>query len=133
MIAIVVAAALTMLGWWRDVGFTPPSEWREIRWLVVPAVIVFLPLLAGVKTPETGSVALLVLGYALTGFAEEAVFRGIVLRLFGDRPQLAAVTTAALLFGLVHLANIFIKIDVGSRSAATAFAYAKGLLEPVSP
>jgi DNA-binding NarL/FixJ family response regulator len=27
-----------------------------------------------------------------------------------------------------HVANIFTKIDVGSRSAATAFAYANGVL-----
>lgn len=131
-IAIVVAFVLAALGWWSSVGFTPPSQWRELGWLVAPTLLAFLPLVTGIKAPEAGSIGALAVGYALTGFAEEAVFRGIILRLLRNRPRVAAVAIAAVLFGLVHLANIFIRgnpaVVAAQAVGAACFGFGYGAL-----
>jgi membrane protease YdiL (CAAX protease family) len=120
VIAAIVAAGLTALGWWRAVGFNRPAEWRERQWLILPLALTLLPLVAGIRAPEI-SAWLLVAGYALTGFAEEGVFRGVILRLLNDRPRAQAAATAAILFGLAHIGNIFIR-----DNAAVVMAQAVG-------
>jgi membrane protease YdiL (CAAX protease family) len=129
VIAAVVALAVALLGWWRSIGFTPLAEWREQRWLILPAALTLLPLVTGVRVPDT-SLWLLIGGYALTGFAEEAVYRGIVLRLLGNGPRVTAVAISAVLFGLAHLANAVIRGNPGVALAqavgAACFGFGYG-------
>ena len=109
LLAVLVAAGLTALGWWRAVGFNARSQWRDLRLLWLPAVLVLLPLVGGVRTVAPGALAIFVIGYALTGFAEEAFARGILLRVLQPRSVLSAVLISSLLFGVMHLSNVMFR------------------------
>ncbi len=106
-LSIVVALALSMLGWWKEAGFNFPTEWRDSRLMIIPFVIVLgLPFLKGIKPSDAGTFAYLVIGYALTGFMEEGLMRGIVMRVLKPTGTTRSVVISALLFGLVHIGNL---------------------------
>ncbi len=129
-IVVIVAALLglgvSLMGWWRDVGYTPPSAWRGTAWLLVPAAITLIPLVAGIRPLDPTTYAVLIAGYALTGFTEETMFRGVLVRLLRERSPLAIATTTALLFGLAHLSNIVIRGEVVIIAAQAVGAAAFG-------
>ena len=37
ILSLLVAAGVSLAGWWREVGYTRPPQWRERGWLIVPA------------------------------------------------------------------------------------------------
>lgn len=109
------------------VGLNTPSHWRALHLLILPTAIVFAPLVAGIKPIEPSTFWLLVLGYALTGFAEETMFRGIVLKLLDRHPAVTAVLVSSLLFGLVHLNNIVIRGEPAIIFAQAVGAFTFGI------
>lgn len=127
-LSVLMVAVLTALRLWRSTGFTPPGEWRQLHLLIVPLVVVVAPLFAGIKPLDTGALWLLVAGYALTGFAEEAMFRGIIPLTLDRLPVLRMATISALLFGIVHLSNIIIRgnpaIIASQAVGAACFGFA---------
>lgn len=106
-LSIVVALALSMLGWWKVSGFNFPTEWRDSRLMIVPFIIVLgLPFLMGFKPSDMGTFIYLVIGYTLTGFMEEGLMRGIVMRVLKPTGTTRSVVISALLFGLMHIGNL---------------------------
>jgi membrane protease YdiL (CAAX protease family) len=110
--SLVVAGMLLWLGWWRAAGFTPAHEWRDLRLLWLP-VLIFVVFNVAVNLPafdlsDPRRLALAVSGQMLTGFYEEALFRGVVLftllRVWWSRPGgvRRAVLVSSLVFGLSH-------------------------------
>jgi len=78
---VFALALLVGLVWWRSAGFAKGPGWRT----VVPALpLAVLPLLIAVfgqlRVSDSVQLALFLLIAAITGFAEEAVFRGVVVR-----------------------------------------------------
>ncbi|HWA18675.1 MAG TPA: CPBP family intramembrane glutamic endopeptidase [Devosia sp.] len=126
LMALLVAGGVSALGWWGVVGFTPPHAWRDSAWLAVPAVLTLLPLVAGVKPLAANMYVLLIAGYALTGFAEETMFRGILVRLLERHSPMVIAAITAILFGLVHLSNIFIRGEPAIIAAQAVGAAAFG-------
>jgi membrane protease YdiL (CAAX protease family) len=105
--SVVVALALSVLGWWKVSGFNFPTEWRDARLMIVPFIIVLgLPFLMGVKTTDAKTFVYLLIGYALTGFMEEGLMRGIVLHVLKPTGTTRSVVTSSLLFGLIHIGNL---------------------------
>lgn len=105
--SVLVALALSALGWWKAAGFNLPTEWRDSRLVIVPFLIVLgLPFLLGVKTTDAGTFAYLAIAYALTGFMEEGLMRGIVLRVLKPTGTTRSVVISSLLFGLMHIGNL---------------------------
>lgn len=125
-VTIAVAAGVTWARWWREVGYTPASSWRETSWLVVALLIALAPLAAGLRPIDPGTYVVLIAGYALTGFAEETMFRGVVVKLLERRRPIAIAAITALLFGLVHLSNIVIRGEVAVTVAQAVGAAAFG-------
>jgi membrane protease YdiL (CAAX protease family) len=126
-VAVALAVGVTWAHWWREVGYTPASSWRETQWLVVAAAIGLAPLAAGLRPIDPDTYLVLIAGYALTGFAEETMFRGLLVKLLEQRRPIAIAAITALLFGLVHLGNIVIRGEVAVILAqalgATAFGF----------
>jgi uncharacterized protein len=120
-LSILVAITLSVLGWWKKAGFNAPSEWRAVGLVIVPFVIVLgLPFLKGIKTSDWGTFAYLVIGYALTGFMEEGMYRGIVLRVLKPTGMVRSILISSLLFGLLHIGNLLY------RNPAIVFAQMLG-------
>nr|WP_240942550.1 CPBP family intramembrane glutamic endopeptidase [Planosporangium thailandense] len=103
-LAAAVTALLAATRGWRMAGFTTAVRAPGLLWL--PAAVALVPLVGGVQLPGAGLLAVLVAGYAATGFVEEALFRGVilgVLRPTGVRP---AVLVSSALFAAAHLPNM---------------------------
>lgn len=108
----LVAVLLSRLGWWREVGFVGPSEWRSLRLLAFPAVLGVVSVAGGLVNLDLSDPARLVLGLPspfFTGFWEEGLTRGVLLSLLlvaalrGGRAPVGAVILSAAIFGLMHL------------------------------
>ncbi len=109
-LSFLVALALTALGWWKVAGFNGPTQWREVGLVIIPFIVVLgLPFLKGFNTENPSSLAYLVVGYALTGFMEEGLMRGIVLRVLKPLGINRSVVISAVLFALLHMTNFLFR------------------------
>lgn len=107
VLSVLVALSLTGLGWWRVAGFNSPAEWRDLGVVIIPFLIVIgLPFLKGINLENANSFWYLVVAYALTGFMEEGLMRGITLRVLKPTGVARSVILSALLFGLMHIGNV---------------------------
>jgi membrane protease YdiL (CAAX protease family) len=105
--SIVVSIALSAWRLWREAGFNAPSAWRDVRLMIFPSVVVLvLPFLGGIQPVEWNSFFYLVVAYALTGFMEEGLMRGIVMRVLKPTGVARSVVLSALLFALIHAGNL---------------------------
>jgi membrane protease YdiL (CAAX protease family) len=108
-LAAFVLIVLAVPRWWRLAGFNPASQWRDLRLYALPLLLVFAPFVAGVTMPTGTALVYLCLGYLMTGFAEEAMFRGVILGLLRPLGVWPAVLASSLVFGLVHLDNLALR------------------------
>jgi uncharacterized protein len=110
-------------------GFNGPSEWRDLGLLWVPAALfVVLPLLLGVRSLAPATATFLVVAYALTGFTEEAWYRGVLLWMLRPVGARRAVVLAAVFFGAAHLVNLLFRANpfLGFAQAVGAFSEGVG-------
>lgn len=110
---VLVAAMLSAFRWWRLGGFVGPTQWRDLRVLWLPVVILLLPFVQGVRPLPPNELLTLVVAYAATAFFEEAIYRGAILGLLRPRGIWTAVIISSLLFGLVHFSNIVLRGNPG--------------------
>ncbi len=135
---MVVAVLLTALGWWREVGFVAIRSWRALIpytplalvILLIATIVVIIPG-SRVRAPEL--ILLGAVSFLAGGFAEEGLFRGVVLRAFRARGMLKAALLSGTVFPLVHLANLLVGQNVGAtavqllRTFLLGFAFAAPL------
>jgi hypothetical protein len=144
-LALVGAALLTRLHWWRHVGFRRSGRpgLDFLLWLPLCPILVWN--LSQIQTTELVGPQRMLLWLAITllaAFVEEVYFRGLVLRALETRRICKAAVVSALLFGSMHVFNLLAGTDAvivaGQVAYATAigFAYAAyvlhtGLIWPV--
>ncbi len=110
VVAVAILGLLTLLHWWREVGFNGPNDWRSLGLLWLPAgVAVVLPLLGGVQWLPAGTAFYFTVAYLITGFMEEAWMRGLVLRVLQPVGLVRGVLLSALLFALLHSTNFLFR------------------------
>jgi hypothetical protein len=109
-LAAITTAVLAATGRWRTSGFS--ARVAQPRLLLVPAAVALAPLVGGVQLPGAGMLTVFVLGYALTGFFEEALFRGLLMGMLrptgGQEEVWPAVWISSALFAAAHLPNMFL-------------------------
>lgn len=106
MLTLVVVALTARAGTWRELGVIPASQWHHPALLVGAALLALSPLVGGVRPVSASTWAVLIAGYALTGVAEELLWRGWVHRWLEPLGLPRAVLVGAALFGLAHLTNL---------------------------
>ncbi len=106
LLTLVVVATAARVGAWRELGVVPPGQWQRPLLLVVPTLLAVSPLVAGVRSLSAGTWVVLLSGYALTGVAEELLWRGWVHRFLQPLGLRRAVLVGSALFGCAHLANL---------------------------
>lgn len=111
VVALLTAVLVSILGWWRIVGWNRPAQWRNLGLLILPALLVLLPLIKGFKAVDVGTVVFLLVGYLLVGFHEETIFRGVILRILRPKGVWFAVLISSLLFSLAHSTNLFLRFS----------------------
>lgn len=141
-LCIVAAALLSVLGWWRVVGLRRPDDWRDLRYFVVPLLPLAINLVPGIEVTSLGHLGEVVALTLMVGFAEEVIFRGLMLNALKARGLWRAAVITALLFGLTHAMNVLAGANAFDAVAqifyatAIGFAYAalvlkKGILWPL--
>ena len=130
LLGVACASLLAKNGWWRDVGFRPPYE-RRLLWLFwLPFVPVIGNLLDGLSVTDPRQIMLFFLMAILSGFVEEILFRGLILRALLPTGIWRAALISAALFGGMHILNVlsisspaYALLQVG-YAAAIGFGYA---------
>lgn len=136
VLVVSLTVIVSLLGWWKKIGFTTPLNRGGLKYLVLPVAYVLLMLgtvmisthnsswlLAAVSPQQMIFLILVMLG---VGFNEETMFRGILYYGFSTRFSiLAAAVFSALLFGVLHYVNLIqgaplIKTDYQVLHAAAA-------------
>ncbi len=129
LVTAVLAVVVTVLVWrvsgFREAGFVGPRHWQNLRLLIVPTVLAVTPLLAGLRPVD--ALGTLIVGYVLTGFMEEALWRGLVLRVLRPTGPLPAVLFGSLLFGASHFANVLFRDSVTLVAAQALGAFCFGV------
>ncbi len=142
LLSIIAAVLLTKMGWWKAVGFRWPNRPRDLWYFALPLLPVVITLMVGV---EVTSLVLLTQFFVITlliGFAEETIFRGLMLHALKAQGFWRAAIITALLFGLSHALNGLAGKSMAETGAqifyAVAFGFAfaalvlqKGILWPL--
>jgi membrane protease YdiL (CAAX protease family) len=128
IVAAVTAVALGALNWWRVIGFNRPSEWRHLRVLILPAIAMFVfPFAAGANLLDAGTTLYFVVAYLLVAFHEEAIHRGVMLRVLRPMGVGRAVLIGSLLFGAAHLTNVLVRSNPAIVFAQAFGAFTQGI------
>ncbi len=127
---IVVLTAATLVvrprfGSWQALGVRRRVD--RPRVLLVPAVLALAPLAFGVRLPGGPTLVVLLVGYVLTGFTEELLWRGMALRALERSRPLVAVLVSSALFGLSHLVNLLYRDSPGLVYAQAWGAFCFGV------
>jgi hypothetical protein len=105
-LSVLVIGALSALGWWRAIGFTRPAQPRHLFFFLPLFLPVLINLGVGLNVPSPLRFVELLAIACLIGFAEEAIFRGLMLNALKARGRWQAAVITALLFGLSHSLNL---------------------------
>lgn len=107
---LIAAIWLTALGWWREAGFNGLSQWRNLHlyWLPVICQLLFF-VLVGAQPGKAVALIPVVLMALLIGFQEEAIYRGLVMKVMAPRGVMWTVLTSAVLFGLIHAIGFLVR------------------------
>lgn len=130
LLASVCVILLTTNRWWHEVGFRAPYQ-PQMLWLFwLPFVPVIGNLLDGVQVTDPAQISLFFILALLSSFAEEVIFRGLILRALLPTGIWRAALISAALFGAMHILNVLSSsspaqalLQVG-YAAAIGFAYA---------
>jgi len=132
LLVLIVVLPIFLLGWWSRVGLTRGINGQGVVICLIPLLLlVGLPLLGIVEVTSQASESILVSAIALsllTGFAEEGMFRGLILRALLPAGIWPAVLISALCFTAVHLTNLINGISFGYVAGQLLLAFGSGVL-----
>lgn len=131
VIAIVVLALATIILRWHDLRFIKPDVGSAIRiaWLPLAYLALFLGLALVLGLPPASTLMFVALNTALVGLSEEWMFRGVLFQ--GLRSRFAiwpSIILSCVLFGSVHVLNVFVTGELGEAALQATTAAASGLL-----
>lgn len=110
--AIFAVILIGVMRWWKETGFNAPSQWKNLRFLIIPLALLIGPtLFLQPQFPSLDRAIILVIVTLLIGFQEEAIFRGVLLRTFMPRGTMQAVLISAALFGIIHVNSFLVGRD----------------------
>lgn len=142
ILSLIAAGLLTKMGWWKAVGFRWPNQPRNLWYFALPLLPAVITLIVGLEVTSLVLLAQFFVITLLIGFAEEAIFRGLMLHALKAHGFWRAAIITALLFGLSHALNGLAGKSMAETGAqifyAVAFGFAfaalvlqKGILWPL--
>ncbi len=103
---IIPLGIIWQLGWWEDTGFVGTTQ--NVYDLTVPVLMMpFAVMLFGTVKNEPAVVIFFLVALFLTGVGEEALSRGLFVRVFLPHGKWKAIIYPALLFGVSHISQFF--------------------------
>ena len=126
ILSVIAALLLVQMGWWKVVGYRSPNQPRDLWYFLLPLVPVVINLLIGLDVPSLWRLAELLAITLLIGFAEETIFRGLMLNALKVHGFWRAAIITALLFGLSHSLNVLAGKSMAETAAQIFYAVAFG-------
>jgi len=115
LLVLFSALAVTLFGGWRKAGFHHPLRLRTLLFALPPLVApISLLFITGIIVVDPLQILMLIIFTAMIGFAEEALCRGVVLGAFLPRGPIRAAVISSLIFGSMHLVNLFYGMNFGT-------------------
>jgi membrane protease YdiL (CAAX protease family) len=106
ILTVISLILLTRMRWWKEVGFRPLREYR-LLWLPALPLIgtVFQFCLGGGELARGAVVLFMLILTALNGFAEEVLYRGLMLRAIVPKGIWRALLVTSVIFAFTHSMN----------------------------
>lgn len=114
---------------WKDMAFAKPKALVGTLWFpgIVLCALASIMLVTGL--PPARVALFMAINTTLVGISEEVMFRGVIYRALEDRMRIwPAIILTCILFGSVHLANVFITGDLQSAALQSVAAAMSGLI-----
>lgn len=125
-LAIILVVIVSKLGWWQEIGFRKATR-PGVLWLFAPSLALFLGNLTfGIHVTHASALATFTLLALLSGFVEEVIFRGLILRALLSRGEGTALLVTTLLFGFAHAGNALAGSDPLYVTVQIAYSLAIG-------
>jgi membrane protease YdiL (CAAX protease family) len=123
LLVIFSALVVMVFGGWREAGFDKPVRLRAFLYAVPPLIgPIFLLFYSGIADVDPVQILMLVVFTAMIGFAEEALCRGMMLQAFLPRGVMQAAIVSSLIFGSMHLVQIFYGMNIGMALLYVVYA-----------
>ncbi len=111
--AVVLLLAARILFRWNDLGFNRPHSLLRVMWFPSLYLVFFAGVIALFGLPPLSAVFFVGVNTLLVGISEEVMFRGVLFRAFDKAISLwPAILITSVLFGAVHILNVFITGDL---------------------
>ena len=141
-LTVVAAVLITMMGWWKVVGFRATEKPGDLWFFIIPFLPLIVNLIPGSQVDTLFRLVEILAITLMVGFVEEAFFRGLMLNALKAHGFWRAAIITSVLFGLTHAMNVLTGKTVAEDAAqifyamAIGFAYAglvlkKGILWPL--
>jgi membrane protease YdiL (CAAX protease family) len=125
--AILVGVVPVIMGW-RDLGLNAPHS-LGLLWFPALYLVIFLGAAVLLGLPPANEIAMIGLNTLIVGFSEEMMFRGILLAAFVTVMRIwPAILWSCVLFGAVHVLNVFITGELSAAVLQAVTAAASGLV-----
>jgi len=123
LLVILSATLVTLFGGWREAGFFKPIRWSPYFYAFPPLIgPIFLLFNSGFTGVDPLQISMLLVFTAMIGFAEEALCRGIMLQAFLPRGPVQAALFSSLIFGSMHLVQVFYGMPIGTALLYVVYA-----------
>ena len=130
VLASLLLAAAAWLLRWRGLGLQAPRPGTaRLLWLPGLYLLLYAVIVAATGLPPAGVVAILLVNVLLAAFSEEMMFRGFLYSGLRDRLSFwPAAVIATVLFGGVHVANVFLTGHIQAALLQSLAACLSGFL-----
>lgn len=128
--SLFLLALVLVFRWWREVGLAQGPQRGTLKviwpWLLFLALFAVSALGAGMP-PATVTLFILA-NTMMVGWSEEVMFRGIMLRgLFRSGGIWVAILGSSVLFGAMHVLNVFLTGDLRGAVIQSGAAFLSGV------
>ena len=127
VVVIVLAIVVSAMRWWREIGFRKAESPKALLWFLPALALTAGSLSFGIYTTEIRALLVFAVLAAASGFVEETIFRGLMLRAFLPRGAWTAVLVPSVIFGLSHAANLLAGADPLVTGVQILYALAIGI------
>jgi len=127
--AVVLLMAVINARKWNDLAFSPPHSvvrvmWFPTLWIGLISMMFFI-----IGLPSGRTLAFIAINTLLVGISEEVMFRGVLFRAILTQYRVwTAIVVSSILFGAVHILNVFNTGDLAGAVMQSVPAGMSGIL-----
>lgn len=125
ILTIITAVILWKYDWWRTIGFRRLNK-KYIPLLIIPLIPMIGNLFGNYSSLHVGFYFYYLLLCAMSGFVEEGMYRGIMLRVLLKKGVWQAMIISTLLFSLSHFMNALAGWNWGHVILQLCYSFAIG-------